>query len=220
MKITISFIVCVLLFGASVAQEKPLQIALLKYNGGGDWYANPTSLPNLIKYCNQTMRMNIEPEPATVEVGSAALFNYPFVHMTGHGNVVFSNQELENLRTYLLAGGFLHADDNYGMDKFIRIQLEKLFPGDKLVELPPSHPIFHQQFDFPKGLPKVHEHDSKPSQAFGLFHEGRMVVLYTFECDLGDGWEDPEVHKDTPENHEKALKMGANIIRFVFSGKN
>lgn len=220
MKVTFSFIVCVLLFGASVAQEKPLQIALLKYNGGGDWYANPTSLPNLIKYCNQTMRMNIESEPATVEVGSAELFNYPFVHMTGHGNVVFSNQELENLRTYLLAGGFLHADDNYGMDKFIRIQLEKLFPGDKLVELPPSHPIFHQQFDFPKGLPKVHEHDSKPSQAFGLFHEGRMVVLYTFECDLGDGWEDPEVHKDTPENHEKALKMGANIIRFVFSGKN
>jgi hypothetical protein len=136
MKVALSFFVCLLLSYASVAQEKPLQIALLKYNGGGDWYANPTSLPNLIKYCNQTMRMNIEPDPGTVEVGSAELFNYPFVHMTGHGNVVFSNQELENLRTYLLAGGFLHADDNYGMDKFIRIQLEKLFPGDKLVELP------------------------------------------------------------------------------------
>lgn len=197
--------------------EKPLKIALLKYNGGGDWYANPTSLPNLAKYCNQAMGMNFENEIPTVEVGSPELFNYPFVHMTGHGNVVFSEAELDNLRTYLVGGGFLHADDNYGMDPFIRPQLEKLFPGTKLVELPFSHPIFHQKFEFPNGLPKIHEHDNKAPQAFGLFHEGRLVALYTYECDLGDGWEDQDVHKDPNDVREKALKMGANIIRYVFS---
>jgi hypothetical protein len=199
------------------ADDKPLKIALLKYNGGGDWYANPTSLPNLAKYCNQNLAMNIETDIPTVEVGSPELFNYPFVHMTGHGNVVFNEQELDNLRAYLIGGGFLHADDNYGMDKFIRPQLEKLFAGSKLVELPFSHPVFHQKFDFSKGLPKVHEHDGKAPQAFGLFYEGRLVVLYTYECDLGDGWEDQDVHKDPNEIREKALKMGANIIRYVFT---
>lgn len=199
------------------AQDLPLKIALLKYNGGGDWYANPTSLPNLIKYCNQNLKMNIDAEPSVVEVGSAEIFNFPFIHMTGHGNVVFNDAELNNLRTYLMSGGFIHIDDNYGMDKFIRPQLMKLFSGQNLVELPFSHPIFHQKFDFPKGLPKIHEHDNKPAQAYGLFHEGRLVLLYTCETDLGDGWEDPEVHKDSPENREKALKMGANIIRFCFS---
>ncbi|MFN8298410.1 MAG: DUF4159 domain-containing protein [Chitinophagales bacterium] len=205
-----------LLLGAAAPQEKPLKIALLKYNGGGDWYANPTSLPNLIKYCNQFMGMNLDLEPGTVDVGSPDLFNYPFVHMTGHGNVVFNQQETENLRAYLIGGGFLHADDNYGMDKFIRPQLEKLFPGTSLVELPFSHPIFHQKYDFTQGLPKVHEHDGKAPQAFGLFYQGRLVVLYTYECDLGDGWEDQNVHKDPAEVREKALKMGANIIRYVF----
>ncbi len=199
------------------SNDKPLKIALLKYNGGGDWYANPTSLPNLAKYCNQNQGMNIETDIPTVEVGSPELFNYPFVHMTGHGNVVFNEQELENLRTYLTGGGFLHADDNYGMDPYIRPQLEKLFPGSKLVELPFSHPVFHQKFEFPGGLPKIHEHDGKAPQAFGLFHEGRMVALYTYECDLGDGWEDQDVHKDPFEVREKALKMGANILRYVFS---
>jgi Domain of unknown function (DUF4159) len=199
------------------SNDKPLKIALLKYNGGGDWYANPTSLPNLAKYCNQNQGMNIETDITTVEVGSPELFNYPFVHMTGHGNVVFNDQELENLRTYLTGGGFLHADDNYGMDPYIRPQLEKLFPGSKLVELPFSHPIFHQKFDFPNGLPKIHEHDGKAPQAFGLFHDGRLVALYTYECDLGDGWEDQDVHKDPNEVREKALKMGANILRYVFS---
>jgi hypothetical protein len=207
-----------LFFTAAFAPaDKPLKIALLKYNGGGDWYANPTSLPNLIKYCNQNLGMNLDPEPPTVEVGSQELFNYPFVHMTGHGNVVFNEQELDNLRTYLAGGGFLHADDNYGMDKFIRPQLDKLFPGSKLVELPFSHPIFHQKFDFNNGLPKIHEHDGTSPQAFGLFYEGRLVVLYTYECDLGDGWEDANVHKDPEEARQKALKMGANIIRYVFS---
>ena len=197
--------------------DKPLKIALLKYNGGGDWYANPTSLPNLAKYCNQNLNMNIETDIPTVEVGSADLFNYPFVHMTGHGNVVFNVQELDNLRAYLIGGGFLHADDNYGMDKFIRVQLEKLFPGSKLIELPFSHSVFHQKFDFANGLPKIHEHDGTTPQAFGLFHEGRLVALYTYECDLGDGWEDQSVHKDPTEVREKALKMGANILRYVFS---
>ncbi len=197
--------------------DKPLKIALLKYNGGGDWYANPTSLPNLAKYCNQNLNMNIETDIPTVEVGSADLFNYPFVHMTGHGNVVFNEQELDNLRAYLIGGGFLHADDNYGMDKFIRVQLEKLFPGSKLIELPFSHSVFHQKFDFANGLPKIHEHDGTTPQAFGLFHEGRLVALYTYECDLGDGWEDQSVHKDPTEVREKALKMGANILRYVFS---
>jgi hypothetical protein len=189
----------------------------LKYNGGGDWYANPTSLPNLIQFCNKNLGTNFQADPPTVEVGSQDLFNYPFVHMTGHGNVVFSEQELDNLRTYLIGGGFLHADDNYGMDKFLRPQLNKLFPGTQLVELPFSHPVFHQKFDFNNGLPKIHEHEDAQPQAFALFYEGRMVVLYTFECDLGDGWEDINVHKDTPENHEKALKMGANILRYVFA---
>lgn len=211
-------LILLFLFSTSFSPaDKPLKIALLKYNGGGDWYANPTSLPNLAKYCNQQQGMNIETDIPTVEVGSAELFNYPFVHMTGHGNVVFNEQELDNLRTYLIGGGFLHADDNYGMDKFIRPQLEKLFPGTKLVELPFSHPVFHQKFDFNNGLPKIHEHDGTSPQAFGLFYEGRLVVLYSYECDLGDGWEDASVHKDSPEAREKALKMGANLLRFVFS---
>lgn len=199
------------------AADKPLKIALLKYNGGGDWYANPTSLPNLAKYCNQSLTMNIETDIPTVEVGSIDLFNYPFVHMTGHGNVVLNEQEIDNLRAYLIGGGFLHADDNYGMDKFIRPQLDRLFPGSKLVELPFSHPIFHQKFDFANGLPKVHEHDGSAPQAFGLFYEGRLVALYTYECDLGDGWEDQSVHKDPSDAREKALKMGANIIKYVFT---
>lgn len=214
-KVVLVLTVCVLLL-SSFAPDKPLKIALLKYNGGGDWYANPTSLPNLVKFCNQTMNMNFDAEPPTVEVGSQELFNYPFVHMTGHGNVVFNEQELDNLRAFLIGGGFLHADDNYGMDKFIRPQLEKIFPGTKLVELPFSHAVFHQKYDFANGLPKVHEHEGASPQAFGLFHEGRLVVLYTYECDLGDGWEDADVHKDPEENRQKALRMGANIIRYVF----
>ncbi len=193
------------------------QIGLLKYSGGGDWYANlETSLPNLIKYCNANIKTNINPEQAIVEVGSTEIFNYPFIHMTGHGNVVFSNQEAENLRKYLLAGGFLHVSDNYGMDKFIRTELKKVFPELELVELPYSHPIYHQAYNFDKGLPKIHEHESKAPQGFGLIYKGRLVCFYDAECDLGDGWESYEIHKDSPETHEKALKMGANIISYVF----
>jgi len=201
----------------NLAYSQSYQIGLLKYNGGGDWYANlETSLPNLIKFCNSNLKTTINPEQAIVEVSSSELFNYPFIHMTGHGNVVFSNQEADNLRKYLIAGGFLHISDNYGMDKFIKSELKKVFPELDLVELPFSHPIYHQTYNFEKGLPKVHEHDSKPPQGFGLIYKGRLVCFYDAECDLGDGWESYEVHKDSEEGRQKALQMGANIISYVF----
>lgn len=200
------------------AGEYPYRIALLKYNGGGDWYANlETSLPNLIKFCNEQLKTKIDPEQAIVEAGSPDIFNFPFIHMTGHGNVIFSEAERENLRKYLIAGGFLHVDDNYGMDPFIRPQLKKIFPELDLVEIPFSHPIYHQAFNFPNGLPKIHEHDKKPPQGLGIFFEGRLVIFYSFECDLGDGWESYEIHKDSPEAREKALKMGANLISYAFT---
>ena len=193
------------------------QIALLKYNGGGDWYANPTSLTNLIQYANQYIATNLNPDYATVDVGSTELFNYPFVHMTGHGNVVFSDRDAENLRNYLKGGGFLHIDDNYGLDKFIRPQMKKVFPELEFVELPFSHPVFHQKYDFPNGLPKIHEHDGKRPQGFGLFFNGRLVCFYSYECDLGDGWEDQDVHKDSEATRTKALRMGVNLLQFVFN---
>ncbi|MEQ8217413.1 MAG: DUF4159 domain-containing protein [Arenibacter sp.] len=192
------------------------EIAILKYGGGGDWYANPTGLPNLIKFCNEQLRTTIDPKPQTVEVGSPNIFQYPFLHMTGHGNIFFTEEEAENLRTYLLAGGFLHIDDNYGMEPYLRKELAKVFPDKELTELGADHPIFKQQFQFPKGLPKIHEHDGKRPQAFGIFEQNRLILLFTFESDLGDGWEDPEVHNDPQEVRLKALQMGANIISYVF----
>ena len=209
--------ICAFIIKTSLVFSQSYQIGLLKYSGGGDWYANlETSLPNLIKFCNSNIKTNINPEQAIVEVGSTEIFNYPFVHMTGHGNVVFSNQEADNLRKYLLAGGFLHVSDNYGIDKFIRTELKKVFPELDLVELPFSHPIYHQAYNFDKGLPKIHEHDSKAPQGFGLIYKGRLICFYDAECDLGDGWESPEIHKDSQEAHEKALKFGANILSYVF----
>jgi hypothetical protein len=196
------------------------QIARLKYNGGGDWYVSPTSLPNLIEFCNKNLGTNLNPEEAIVEVGSTDLFNYPIVHMTGHGNVVFSVQEAENLRNYLIGGGFLNINDSYGMDKFVRTQMKKVFPELDFVELPHSHPIYHQKFDFPNGLPKIHEHDGKPAQGFGLVWQGRLVCYYNYESDLGDGWEDPEIHNDSPETRARALRMGANIVNYVLMGEN
>jgi hypothetical protein len=193
------------------------EIALLKYNGGGDWYANPTSLPNLIKYCNTTIHTQIKPKTRTVEPSSPDLLSYPFVHMTGHGNVVFNDADVTNLRKYLLAGGFLHIDDNYGMDQYIRKEIKKIFPNENLIEIPANHPIFQKPFVFANGLPKIHEHDAKRPQAFGIFIEDKLVLLYTYECDLGDGWEDAEVHNDPFEVREKALKMGANIINYIFT---
>ncbi len=200
-----------------LAQDSSVKIALLKYNGGGDWYADPTALPNLIEFCNQNLHTNIYVEPSTIEVGSSEILNYPFVHLTGHGNIIFSDNDVRNLKRYLLAGGFLHVDDNYGLDEYFRREMKKLFPGNEFIELPPSHEIFHQKYEFPNGLPKIHEHDNKQAQAFGLFVDGRMVCLYTYESDLGDGWEDREVHSDPEETRQKALQMGANIISFVFN---
>ena len=197
--------------------QNTYEIAVLKYNGGGDWYANPTALPNLISFANENIGTNIKTEPATVEVGNSAILNYPYLHMTGHGNVVFNSSEAENLRTYLLAGGFLHVDDNYGMDAFVRTEIRKVFPETDLVELPTNHPIFHGKYEFPNGLPKIHEHDANPAKAYGIIVDGRLVCLYTFESDIGDGWEDVEVHNDSDHIRQKALQMGANILEYVFS---
>jgi hypothetical protein len=193
------------------------EIALLKYSGGGDWYANPTSLPNLIRFCNANINTKIKTKPSTVEPGSPDLLSYPFVHMTGHGNVVFNETDVINLRNYLLAGGFLHIDDNYGMDPYIRKEIAKIFPNNNLMELPSSHDIFQKPFVFTNGLPKIHEHDGKRPQAFGIFINAKLVLLYTHECDLGDGWEDPEVNNDPIDVREKALKMGANIVNYIFT---
>lgn len=206
-----------------VTHEKALaqlKIAKLKYGGGGDWYANKTALPNLIKFCNAQLSMNLSADEDAVDVGSRDLFTYPYVYMTGHGNVVFSSDEAQNLRNYLIAGGFLHIDDNYGLDKFIRLELKKVFPELELVELPFTHPIYHQKFDFPKGLPKIHEHDGKPAQGFGLLYEGRLVAFYSYECDLGNGWEDQRIHNDPETKRQEALQMGANIISFCFTSTN
>lgn len=211
------FLFLLLLCFYNIQSQHSYQIALLKYRGGGDWYANPTSLPNLVDFCNKNIGTNISPQIATVEVGSHEIFNYPFLHMTGHGNVIFSEQEQQNLRNYLIGGGFLHVDDNYGMDKFVRPLLKKLFPELELMELPINHPIYKQKYHFPNGVPKIHEHDNLPPQAFGLVYENRLVLLYTYETDLGNGWEDAEVHGNSYETRQKALKMGANIINYVFT---
>ena len=202
---------------AVMAQNYSFKIAKLKYGGGGDWYANKTSLPNLIRFCNQNLNMNIASEEAVVEVGSPELFAYPFVHMTGHGNVVFSDAEARNLRNYLISGGFLHIDDNYGMDQYIRKELKKVFPEHELVELPYDHPIYRQKYSFTNGLPKIHEHDNKPPQGFGIIHDGRLVCFYTYETDLGNGWEDQEIYNDPEPIRQQALRMGANIISFALT---
>lgn len=206
---------CLLFFSATQAQE--LKIAKLKYNGGGDWYANKTALPNLIEFCNRNLNMRLNPEEEIVEVGSTEIFLYPYVYMTGHGNVIFSDAEAQNLRNYLIGGGFLHIDDNYGLDKFIRLEMKKVFPELELVELPFEHPIYHQKFDFNKGLPKVHEHDGLPPQGLGLIYKGRLVCFYSYESDLGNGWEDQSIHNDPEALRQQALKMGANIISYSFT---
>ncbi len=191
-------------------------IAVLQYKGGGDWYSNPTALPNLIAFCNQNIRTAIGNKPQTVKPESVDIFQYPYIHMTGHGNVFFTEEDAENLRNYLLSGGFLHIDDNYGMEPYIRKELIKVFPDKELEELPVTHPVFSSMYSFPQGLPKIHEHDGKRPQALGIIHEERLVLLFTFESDLGDGWESPEVHNDPEEVRTKALKMGANIIKYAF----
>ncbi len=215
----IKLILLVLIASIGLVSFSPapsLKLALLKYNGGGDWYANPSALINLSAFCNKFLNTNFDLNYGTVEVGSSEIYNYPFLHMTGHGNVVFSDQEAENLRNYLIAGGFLHIDDNYGMDPFIRPAIKKVFPELELVVLPFNHEIYHQKYDFDNGLPKIHKHDDKPSVGYGIIYEGRLVCFYSYECDLGDGWEDKEVHRDPEETRIKALRMGANLIQYVF----
>ena len=209
-------LIIALLFGTFAFGQTKTQIALLKYSGGGDWYANPTSLTNLIGFCNADLGMNLNPQYAVVDVGSAEIFNYPFIHLTGHGNVVFSNQEAQNLRNYLIAGGFLHIDDNYGLKDYVVAQMKKVFPELDFVELPFSHPIYHQKYNFSNGLPKIHEHDNLPPKGYGLIYEGRLVCFFSVECDLGDGWEDQDVHNDSQATRIKALRMGGNILQYVF----
>jgi hypothetical protein len=211
-----SFLLLCLMFLSVNVGAQNIKLALLQYNGGGDWYANPTSLKNLAQFCNQQLNTRFDIKEAQVEVGSPDLFNYPFVHLTGHGRWVLSDAEAKNLRTYLESGGFLHIDDNYGLDEYVRPALKKVFPELSLVELPFSHPIYHQKFNFTNGLPKVHEHDNKPPKGFGLILNGRVVCFYSAETDLGDGWEDADVHNDNPEKRTAALQMGANLIQYAF----
>ncbi len=212
MKKVFIFLIFNFIFSTLSAQD----IAVLKYEGGGDWYGNPTALPNLASFCNENIDTKINEKSKNVEVGDIDIFQYPFLHMTGHGNVFFSDEDADNLRSYLLSGGFLHIDDNYGMQPYIIKELKKVFPNTELIELPTSHKIFSIAYKFPEGLPKIHEHDGKRPQAFGIFNEDRLVLLFTFESDLGDGWEDPEVHNDPEDVREKALKMGANIVKYAF----
>lgn len=205
--------ILVFLFLSSTLNSQ--EVAILKYNGGGDWYANPTAVKNLVEFSNTNIKTTIKKQPKTVAVGSIDIFNYPILFMTGHGNIFFSEDDAENLRTYLNAGGFLHISDNYGIDKYLRREMKKVYPNITFQEIPYSHPIYKQTYTFDK-LPKIHEHEGKPAQGFGIFHEGRLVCFYDYESDLSDGWEDPEIHNDSKELREKALKMGANIIEYAF----
>jgi hypothetical protein len=210
----ILFILVLSLF--AVNEPPTLKLGQLKYNGGGDWYSNPTALPNLAQFCNKNMGTNFDPNYGTVEVGSLDIFNYPFLHLTGHGNVVFSDREAANLRQYLMGGGFLHIDDNYGMDPYIRPAMKKVFPELEFAELPFEHEIYKQKYNFPNGLPKIHAHDGKAPRGYGLIWKGRLICFYSVECDLGDGWENQEVHNDPPENRLKAMQMGANLVKYAF----
>ena len=209
------FLIIILVF-FNVLTIQGQQIAVLKYDGGGDWYSNPTALKNLIQFCNKNINTTIEPQPQVVHPEDPILFDYPFIHMTGHGNVVFSDEALKNLKTYLMGGGFLHIDDNYGMKPYVLTQIQKLFPEKELKEIPSDHPLFGIHFKFPNGLQKIHEHDGLPPKALGLFHENKVILLFTTESDLGDGWEDSVVHNDPEEVRLKALKMGANIVKYAF----
>ncbi|MCI2227639.1 DUF4159 domain-containing protein [Polaribacter sp. MSW13] len=206
----------ILLIISFVLPTNAQDVAILKYNGGGDWYANPTAVPNLIEFANTNIKTNISKNPQTVAVGSEDLFSFPILFMTGHGNILFSEDEAENLKNYLISGGFLHISDNYGLDKFLRKELKKVFPTLELQEIPSNHPIYNQTFKFPNGIPKIHEHDKKRAQGFGIFYQGRLVLFYDYETDLSDGWEDAIIHNDPKNVREKALKMGANIIEYAF----
>lgn len=201
------------------AQAQKMKLGLLVYGGGGDWYANPTALKNLSNFCNQQLGTSFDTHEAQIESGSKEIFNYPVLFATGHGRITFNDLEAQNMRAYLIGGGFLHVDDNYGIDKFLRPAMKKVFPELEFVELPFSHPIYHQKFDFANGLPKIHEHDGKAPKGWGLIYQGRLVCFYSWETDLNDGWEDPEVHGDSNEKRQQALRMGSNIVSYAFLGK-
>jgi hypothetical protein len=202
---------------AAGAAPHGFTVAQLKYRGGGDWYANPSSLPNLLAALRSRTSIEVGEKPATVAPSDDDLLLHPMIYMTGHGQVSFSDEEAARLREYLERGGFLWADDNYGMDRSFRDEISKVLPGDALVELPYEHPIYHAFYDFPGGLPKIHEHDGGPPHGYGVFHNGRLVVFYSFNTDIGDGMEDAEVHNDPPENHELALRMGVNVVVYALS---
>ena len=207
----------VLLAGAAPPSAPVMTIGRLHYDGGGDWYANPSSLPNLLQAIGARTTIPVAAREKTVTLADADLWTLPYLYLTGHGNVRWSEAELATLRRYLQQGGFLHADDNYGMDESIRRELKRLFPDRRLVEVPLDHPIYHLTYEFPQGIPKIHEHDGKPAQGFGIFLEGRLVVYYSYQSDLGDGWEDPDVHHDPPEKREAALKMSINIVQYALT---
>ena len=212
-----SILLALIILSSSFQTDYSIKIAKLKYDGGGDWYVNRTALPNLANFCNQNLKTSINPQDEIVEAGSSEIFNYPYIYMTGHGNVLFSLKDASNLRKYLMAGGFLHIDDNYGLDKYVRPEMKKVFPELEFVELPFNHPIYNQRYKFPNGLPKIHEHDGKPAQGFGLIYKGRLVCYYDYECDLGNGWEDAGIYDDSQEKRTQALQMGANILQYCFS---
>ena len=205
----------VFLLGSIYGQT--FQIARIQYSGGGDWYCDPSSLPNLLNYLKNNTPISTYPEEARIKLSDDIATQYPYLYLTGHGNIKFNENEIISLRSMLLDGAFLHVDDNYGLDKPFRREIKKVFPNKDLVELPKDHEIFNSYFNFPNGLPKIHEHDKKPAQAFALFDKKRMIVLYTYESDLGDGWEDQSVHQDPWSIRENALKMGVNIIYFALS---
>jgi hypothetical protein len=216
MKRLLFILIPMLLFSFTSGTYK---IAVLKYNGGGDWYANPTSLSNLIEFANENLNTNISIKYDIVEASNSEIFNYPYIYMTGHGNVVFSDSDAQNLRDYLIGGGFLHIDDNYGMDKFVRIEMKKVFPELEFIELPFDHAIYQQKYKFENGLPKIHEHDGKASQGLALIYQGEIICFYSYESDLGDGWEDQIVHNNSEETRLKSLQMGSNILSYIFSNQ-
>jgi Domain of unknown function (DUF4159) len=198
-------------------QPRSLTIAQLQYDGGGDWYANPTALPNLLRTIRERTGLHVTDRPARTRLTDPNLRTYPFLYMTGHGNVLFSDEEVRLLRQYLLDGGFLHVDDNYGLDESFRREIRRVFPDRELQELPATHPVFHVHYPFPHGLPKVHRHEGKPPQAFGIFEKGRLMLFYSYESDLGNGWEDAEKYNNPPEVREAALRFGVNLFLYALA---
>ncbi|HUF13539.1 MAG TPA: DUF4159 domain-containing protein [Longimicrobiales bacterium] len=202
---------------AAQSVEAPLTIARVHYDGGGDWYANPSSLPNLLAQIARRTGLPVDTRPAEVRLSDPSLWSHPYLYITGHGNIRFSGEEVARLREYLLAGGFLHVDDNYGLDESFRREIARAFPDRELIELPADHPVYRSFYELEEGLPKIHEHDGEPAQGFGIFHEGRLILFYSYQTDLGDGWEDADVHDDPPEARESAFRMGVNLFLYALT---